>query len=190
MEPYFFIHCFFVRPCILPLCKNIKGPLCYISCWFWNRFFQEFFFFIVSFLFYEVSLRRHFPPTFWDPRQRRMKTEGKKHAFKITILFLKSTCLSCMLISFLHKSAIVLIPKGHAFERMFLKTFKKLPAACIMRSKNSRLRLEFLKLWSIGHFIVVCFVTCPLRGSEAGGDLVLIQTVLLFTCRSCCSHAN
>ena len=32
VEPYFFIHCFFVRPCILPLCKNIKGLLCYISC--------------------------------------------------------------------------------------------------------------------------------------------------------------
>ena len=42
----------------------------------------------------------------------------------------------------------------------------------------------------IDHFIVVCFVTWPLSGSEAGGDLVLIQTLLLFTCRSCCSHAN
>ena len=43
---------------------------------------------------------------------------------------------------------------------------------------------------SIGHFIVVCFVTWPLSGSEAGSDLVLIQTLLIFTCRSGCSHAN
>ena len=42
----------------------------------------------------------------------------------------------------------------------------------------------------IGHFTVVCLVTWPLSGSEAGGDLVLIQTLLLFTCKSCCSHAN
>ena len=43
---------------------------------------------------------------------------------------------------------------------------------------------------TIGHFTVVSFVTWPLSESEAGGDLVLIQTLLLFTCKSCCSHAN
>ena len=37
---------------------------------------------------------------------------------------------------------------------------------------------------SIGHFTVVCLVTWPLSGSEAGGDLVLIQTLLSF------SHVN
>ena len=36
---------------------------------------------------------------------------------------------------------------------------------------------------SIGHFTVVCFVTWPCVGSEAGGDLVLIQTSLLFICK-------
>ena len=35
----------------------------------------------------------------------------------------------------------------------------------------------------IGHFTVVCLVTWPLSGSEAGGDLVLIQTLLLFICK-------
>ena len=44
-------------------------------------------------------------------------------------------------------------------------------------------------LTPIGHFTVVCLVTWPLSGSEAGSDLVLIQTLLLFTCKSC-SHAN
>ena len=42
----------------------------------------------------------------------------------------------------------------------------------------------------IGHFTVVFFVTWPLSESEAVGNLVLIQTLLLFTCKSCCSHAN
>ena len=30
------------------------------------------------------------------------------------------------------------------------------------------------------HFIVACSVTWPLNGSEAAGDLVLIQNLLLF----------
>ena len=38
----------------------------------------------------------------------------------------------------------------------------------------------FLK---IGHFTVVCLVTWPWIGSEAGVDLVLIQTSLLFICK-------
>ena len=37
---------------------------------------------------------------------------------------------------------------------------------------------------SIHHFTVVCSVTWPLNGSEAGGDLVLIQTSLLLLCKS------
>ena len=32
------------------------------------------------------------------------------------------------------------------------------------------------------HFTVACQVTWPLSGREAGGNLVLIQTLLLFTC--------
>ena len=38
-------------------------------------------------------------------------------------------------------------------------------------------------LWVIGHFTVVCLVTWPWIASEAGGDLVLIQTLLLFICK-------
>ena len=41
----------------------------------------------------------------------------------------------------------------------------------------------------IDHFIVVYSVTWPLNGSEAGGDLVLIQTSLLLFCKSSCSDA-
>ena len=33
----------------------------------------------------------------------------------------------------------------------------------------------------IEHFTVVCFVAWPLNENEAGGDLVLIETSLLFT---------
>ena len=35
----------------------------------------------------------------------------------------------------------------------------------------------------IVHFTVVCSVTWPLSGSEAGVDLVLIQILLLFICK-------
>ena len=37
---------------------------------------------------------------------------------------------------------------------------------------------------------VVCSVTWPLNGSEAGGHLVLIHTSLLLLCKSSCSNAN
>ena len=42
----------------------------------------------------------------------------------------------------------------------------------------------------IDHFTVVCSVTWPLNGNEAEGDLVLIQTSLLFLCKSSCFNAN
>ena len=35
---------------------------------------------------------------------------------------------------------------------------------------------------SIDHFTVSCLVAWPLNESEAGGDLVLIETFLLFSC--------
>ena len=35
----------------------------------------------------------------------------------------------------------------------------------------------------IDHFTVACLVACPLSESEAGGDLVLIETSLLFLCK-------
>ena len=43
---------------------------------------------------------------------------------------------------------------------------------------------------TIDHFTVVGLVTCPLNGSEAGVDLVLIQTSLLLLCKSSFSYAN
>ena len=42
----------------------------------------------------------------------------------------------------------------------------------------------------IDHFTVVCSVTWPLNGSEAGGDLVLIQTSLLLSCKSSFLYAK
>ena len=42
----------------------------------------------------------------------------------------------------------------------------------------------------IGHFTVVCLVPWPLNRREAGGDLVLLQTCLLFKCKSWYSDAN
>ena len=42
----------------------------------------------------------------------------------------------------------------------------------------------------IDHFTVLCSVTRPLNKREAGVDLALIQTSLLFLCKSCCCNAN
>ena len=42
----------------------------------------------------------------------------------------------------------------------------------------------------IGHFTVVCSVTSPMNGFEAAGDLVLIQTSLLLSCKLRCCNAN
>ena len=45
-------------------------------------------------------------------------------------------------------------------------------------------------IYTIGHFTVVCSVPWPLNRSEAGSDLVLLQTVLLFMCKSWYSHVT
>ena len=42
----------------------------------------------------------------------------------------------------------------------------------------------------IVHFTVVCLVAKPLNWSEAKGDLVMIQTLLLLKCKLICYHAN
>ena len=43
---------------------------------------------------------------------------------------------------------------------------------------------------SIVHFTVACLVAKPLNRNEAEGDLVMIQTLLLFKCKLLCYHAN
>ena len=42
----------------------------------------------------------------------------------------------------------------------------------------------------IGHFTVAYSVTGPINGSEAAGDLVLIQTSLFLSCKLCCCDVN
>ena len=42
----------------------------------------------------------------------------------------------------------------------------------------------------IDYFTVASLVICPLNGSEAGVDLVLIRTCLLLLCKSNYSYAN
>ena len=43
---------------------------------------------------------------------------------------------------------------------------------------------------TIVHFTVVSLVAKPLNRNEAKGDLVMIQTLLLFKCKLLCYHAN
>ena len=55
---------------------------------------------------------------------------------------------------------------------------------------NSLVLLYGCQYKRIDHFTVVCSVTWPLIGSEAGGDLVLIKMSLLLLCKSSCSNVN
>ena len=43
---------------------------------------------------------------------------------------------------------------------------------------------------SLVHFTVMYLVAKPLNRSEAEGDLVMIQTLLLLKCKLICYHAN
>ena len=49
---------------------------------------------------------------------------------------------------------------------------------------------QIWELIAIVHFTVVCLVAKPLDRSEAKGDLVMIQTLLLLKCKLICYHAN
>ena len=49
---------------------------------------------------------------------------------------------------------------------------------------------RMLRVREYTHFTLVCLVTWPLNESEAGVDLTLTETSLLFLCLCCCSHAN
>lgn len=54
--------------------------------------------------------------------------------------------------------------------------------------------LSFLAVQSICnrivHFKVVCLIAKPLNKSEARGNLVMTQRLLLFKCTLLCDHAN
>ena len=43
-------------------------------------------------------------------------------------------------------------------------------------------RTKVEKVWGIDHFTVSCLVAGPLNESEAGGDLVLLETSLVLSC--------
>ena len=48
---------------------------------------------------------------------------------------------------------------------------------------NEECTTGLIKLNLIDHFTLVCLITWPLNESEAGVDLVLIETSLLFLCK-------
>ena len=54
--------------------------------------------------------------------------------------------------------------------------------AITIHSKGLSLITVFVTL-AIGHLTVVCSVPWPLNRSEAGSDLVLLQTLLFFICK-------
>ena len=63
-----------------------------------------------------------------------------------------------------------------------------------MNKNLSLMRFEIpepvLFVFLIVRFTVVCLVAKPLNRSEAKGDLVMIQTLLLLKCKLICYHAN
>ena len=50
------------------------------------------------------------------------------------------------------------------------------------RVTTTERRMVLCRRHPIDHFTIVCLVAWPLNESEAGGDLVLIETSLLFSC--------
>ena len=72
--------------------------------------------------------------------------------------------------------------------------FTALPIKAWNIAPNSDKKLPSSKMFMytilIVHFTVVCLVAKPLNRSEAKGDLVMIQTLLLFKCKLICYHAN
>ena len=86
-----------------------------------------------------------------------------RHSSELFLLFLETADLAAKL----HASCTHDLPQGEGL--VFSRKFINRP---------------------IAHFTVVGLVTWPLNGSEAGGDLVLIQTSMLLLCKSSCSYAN
>ena len=75
-----------------------------------------------------------------------------------------------------------------------VKSVCKVPSPILLQRLNVRRNAFLIYSWRcsllIDHFTVVCSVTWPFNGSEAGHDLVLIQTLPLLLCKSSCSYAN
>ena len=82
----------------------------------------------------------------------------------------------------------MLMEKQESMSIFSLIGFLYLPTAMNSLSNNIILRTDLVSMLHVNnydlecfidHFTVVCSVTWPLNGSEAGGELVLIQTSLL-----------
>ena len=71
---------------------------------------------------------------------------------------------------------------------LFSETFNKEVSNVLC--EKPIMRVELLLELRTDHFTVVGLATRPLNGSEAGVDLVLIQTSLLLLRKSSCSYAN
>ena len=74
--------------------------------------------------------------------------------------------------------------------RHLVKEKKIFSSVHFFTEQQSRGRTVPISLNPIDHFTVVCLVTWPLNSSEAGVDLVLIQTSLFLLYKSGSSYAN
>ena len=96
-------------------------------------------------------------------------------------------------LSAVNRSVVELILRLHVYA--LLLNFPCVFLALTFTGQNhiARIIIDFhvSKRVAMGaHFTVVSSVTWPLNGSEAGGDLVLIQTALFLLCKSSFSYPN
>ena len=80
---------------------------------------------------------------------------------------------------------------SNAKDIMCFKTCEKIYFLRFLpRGDHTNLADQWNFDFRIGHFTGVCLKTKPLSGSEAQGDLVLIQTLLPLICKSFSCYAN
>ena len=82
----------------------------------------------------------------------------------------------------LFKTAIAFVLLTLTVTSRYVITFLFVSKQTLILSRTIQLTPDCGKPTAIDHFTVSCLVAWPLNESEAGGDLVLIETSLLFSC--------
>ena len=109
-------------------------------------------------------------------------------------------CVTCFLLLFSHLTAPALCGVKMRDPGNEVADFRSVNTSGVVKRHSSQVTSHDLAIAvrlllqsmtsSIDHFTVVCSVTWPLNGSEAAGDLLLIQTSLLLLYKSGCYNAN
>ena len=111
-----------------------------------------------------------------------------------------SECVTCFLLLFSYLAAPALCGVKMRDPGNEVADFRSVDTSGVIKHQSSQVTSHDLAIAvylllqsmtsSIDHFTVVCSVTWPLNGSEATGDLLLIQTSLHLLYKSGCYNAN